>query len=151
MRQGGSLRRVAVIHPRESFLSQEGTGSGVAPGHLANVILTFQPYQNRWEAYSNTITQRWRSHRVPLCFTVSSYLLHCINVHSKMLLQKSKGGSISSSYYRTSRWISSFMHMSKEPRAAGAHGHIIMHEERNMLLMDGGSFTEQSIRGLDKD
>lgn len=57
---------------------------------------------------------RWRSNRVPFLFNsfLLQYLPHCINVCSKMLLLKSCG-SISSSYYWTSRWISSFMHTSR--------------------------------------
>lgn len=64
--------------------------------------------KNRCEPYSNTITH---TEGCTGSLYFSSYLWCCINVCSKTCLLKSSG-SISSSYYWTSRWISSFVSMS---------------------------------------
>lgn len=112
-------QRTVVLHAVRWFptvcccqtSSQEGIRSGVTPGRWRMLFWHSSLQKQMWSLFKYDHSH-WRSRRVHLCFTVSSYLPHCINVRSKMWLPKT-WGSISSSYYRTSRWISSFMHMSR--------------------------------------
>lgn len=88
-------------------VSQEGSGSGVTPGHLWMLFWHSSLQKQMWTLFKYNHSH-WRSHRVSLFFLISLVLHQCL---LKTYLLKSLG-SIGSSYYWTSRWISSFMSMS---------------------------------------
>lgn len=137
---------VAVKRLREGF---ESGGQWVRshPGTLANVILTL-PSAKTDVGFIQILSFTLKVARgPPLCFAVSSYLRHCINVRSKNVAPEKSSEPGEHQFI-----ISPDLEMNILARTHVAEpeqsqrDRIVMHESGKH-----GRHVEQSIRGLDKD